>query len=216
MRRYRRSILASAGAASITGMAGCTGLSTFFGSELPDCTGPQTTGVPVPIRGRSSAPVSVVVFSDFASNECKTFAEDAAPRIGDHIQQGNVLYWYRDFPIPVSERSFPVANAARAVQDNAGTGAFWLFYERVFANQGEYGTAELVEYAEDLSVPPEAIRSAVADAPYCELIKADRSRGNERGVDETPTVFVEDRKLVSPSPEEFERTVDEVVGNENS
>jgi len=210
MGRTRRRLLGAVGAAGTAATAGCLGLG-IFGPSLPDCSGDQITDVPAPTRGDDDAPVRVAVFSDFACPHCKTFAEEAAPRIDDLVESGDVLYVHRDFPVPVSGRSFPVANAARAVAYHADDAAFWAFYDRLFANQGEFGADRLAEHAEAVGAPAEAVRAAAADLPFCEAVKADRSAGSDRGVEGTPTAFVAGERYGGPNPEEFEAAVREAV-----
>jgi protein-disulfide isomerase len=200
----RRDVLGATGAVGLSSTAGCLGILT---PSLPSCSGDQITDLSAPAKGPESAPVTVEVYSDFGCPHCATFADEAAPRISGLIEEGEVRYIHRDYPIPASGKSFPVANAARAVQDQGGTDSFWQFYALAFGHQGEFATAKLQEYAKQAGAANADIGRAVDDQPYCERIKADKSRGNDRGVSGTPTVFVGDEKLEGPSADSFESTV---------
>lgn len=204
MRYSRREMLAATGVVGLSSTAGCLGLLT---PSLPDCSGEQITDVGVPSKGAEDAPVTVEVYSDFGCPHCADFADEAAPRISGLIEDGEVRYLHRDYPIPSSDRSFPVANAARAVQNHAGNDRFWEYYDLLFGHQGEYATDKLQEYAKQAGAGDVDVRAAVDDLPYCERIKSDKSRGNDNGVSGTPTVFVDDEKLEGPSADDFESTV---------
>jgi protein-disulfide isomerase len=200
----RRHLLTAIGTASLGATTGCLGL---LGPSVPSCSGGQITDLAAPSRGESTAPVTVEVYSDYACPHCADFADQAAPRITDLIENGDVHYVHRDYPVPVNGRSFPVANAARAVQDYAGNEAFWQFYELAFGHQGEFSTNKLQEYAKQAGAADVDVQAVLEDQRYCERIKQDRKRGNEKGVSGTPTVFVDDEKLAGPAPKEFEEAV---------
>lgn len=210
MERTRRRLLGAVGAAGTAATAGCLGLG-IFGPSLPSCSGEQVTDVAVPTRGAADAPVRIEVFSDFACPHCKTFAEEAAPRIDDLVESGDVLYVHRDFPVPVSGRSFPVANAARAVAYLADDAAFWAYYDRLFADQGAFGTDRLADHAAAVGAPAGRVRAAVENLSFCETVKRDRSAGSDRGVEGTPTAFVAGERYGGPDADEFEAAVREAV-----
>lgn len=206
----RRRLLGAVGTAGLAGTAGCLGLG-LFGPSLPDCSGDGVARVDPPVRGSGSAPVRVVAYTDYGCPHCETYVRTVAPRLDDRITGGDVLYLHRDYPIPASGRSFPVANAARAVQDAAGDAAFWTYYGRLFANQGEYGLDRLVAYADGLDVAGERIRTAVDELRYCEAIKAERATGSEVGVEGTPSVTVDGDLYEAPSGDDLERAVEDAL-----
>ena len=202
----RRALLGAVGTAGLAGTAGCLGLG-LFGPTLPDCPDGGVADLEAPRRGDPDAPVRVEAYTDYGCPHCETYVRTVAPRLSDPIEGGDVLYLHRDFPIPASGRSFPVANAARAVQEAAGDAAFWTYYERLFAEQGDYDLDRLVEYAADLDVEGATIRTAVEDLTYCRAIKTDRSSGSDAGVEGTPTVIVDGDLYEAPSADELEGAV---------
>lgn len=197
-RHSRRDLLAAAGGAGVAATAGCL---SWFRPSAPDCEGEQLTDLAPPARGAADAPVTVEVFSDFACPHCATFATERAPVLDDDVDAGRVRYVHRDFPIPVSDRSYPVANAARAVQYHADDAAFWTYADRLFANQDSFGTDALATHAEAVGVAPATVRDAVESQPFCELLKGERSAGTDRGVESTPTVFVDGEQYENPDRE---------------
>ncbi|MFQ3294606.1 MAG: protein-disulfide isomerase [Halobacteriales archaeon] len=192
---------ATVGTASISG---CLGLG-LFGPSLPDCEGDQITDVSLPTKGQSDAPVTVDVYSDYGCGHCAEWAVEAAPELGDEIEAGRIQYVHHDFVL--SEGSFRVANAGWAVHYYDGTEAFWSFNRLAFQNQGSLSTDTLVDLAERAGASPQRVRTAANELPFCRAIKDDRQAASDRGVSATPTVFVDDEKLVGPSIDDVESAI---------
>jgi protein-disulfide isomerase len=186
--RFRREFLALGGAAATAALAGCSG----GGSNAePIVDGDR------PARGDESAPVTVTAFEDFSCPHCRRFHAQVVPAIVDqYVEPGDVRYLHADFPIPVNERwSYAVAGAARAVFETAGSEGFWPFAAEIFPHQGSYSLDVVESVAAETADAGEAARTAAADGTYREEVEADRERGQELGVNGTPTVFVDDEQV---------------------
>jgi protein-disulfide isomerase len=113
-------------------------------------------------------------------------------------------YQHIDFPLPADEdRSVPYANAARAVQAATGTdtdpaGEFFEYKSAVMSADGpdDDDLAELAESEVDLD--PDIVRDALEDGTYYPTLAADWDRGDNNGVDRTPTVFVDGETVEDP------------------
>jgi len=178
-------------------LAGCSG-----GSGSSDDQGGQSGGDSLgpPVRGDPDADVTLAVYEDFACPHCKNYNENGYPALAEeYVESGEIRYEHRDLPIPVADpESYEAANAARAVQDRGGSGAFWTYAEALFANQSDLGseTPELyADLAEGL-VAADAVREAAVDRAYSETIETDRQRGIDAGVEGTPG-FVLDGEVVT-------------------
>lgn len=206
----RRTLLAlSTGA--IGALAGCS--VPLLGPSTPECSGQQTTGLSAPTAGPSSAPVSVDIYTDFACPHCRDFFLDVYPTVRQRIPTETATYVHHDFPVPVSEWSYPVASAARAVQHTNSDRAFWTFAELAYQNQGEYSNDVLERLAQDVKTDPQTVRRAAEQLPYCRLLKRERKRGTDRGVEGTPTLFVNDQKLEAPSVDELTSAITNTAPN---
>ncbi len=187
---------------TVGSLAGCT-VPFLGGPDPPDCTGDQITELPAPASGPEEAPVTVAIYTDFDCPHCQDFFTEAYPTVRDRTSADTVRFVHHDFPIPVSEWSYPVASAARAVQDARSEAAFWEFTEQAYQHQSEYSTAVLEELAQKTETDPKTVRNASEQLPYCQLLKQEREHGTDRGVEGTPTVFVNDQKLEAPSADEL-------------
>lgn len=192
-RETRRGLLAAVGGAAAA-LAGCLGGSA-------DTPTDRVETLPRPVAGDPDAPVTVAVYSDFACPHCRTWARETWPPLAEeYVDDGVVRYEHHDFPIPVHERwSWEVAGVARAVQDRAGSEALFAVADRLYGLQGSFSEEALVD-AVDAAADVDA-EAAVADGTagvYRPVVSADRAAGLDRGVEGTPTVFV-DGESVDPT-----------------
>jgi protein-disulfide isomerase len=199
MTRLTRRGLLAATAGTVGALAGCSG-----GSSQSEPSGSTETATPAPgqplstpVAGDPGADVTVAVYEDYACPHCATYAESVYPRVReDYLADGAIRYEFHDFPIPVDETvSWQAASAARAVQDTAGAAAFFTYSERLFANQNQLGPDTYAELTEGLEVDGETVRAAATGELYRPTVSGDREAGIDRGVQGTPTVFVDDEPV---------------------
>lgn len=186
----RRRVLGTIAVGSL-GIAGClgSGSGTGDGAENP------------PVAGDPDASVTLESFEDFSCGACRQYTLDGFPLLADsHVEPGLIRYEFRNFPF-IGDTSFEAANAARAVLVEGGDEAFWEFKKRVMENQAQLtaGSAELYgDIAADLEVDREPVETAAIDQEYEDAVSADKSRGEDLGVDRTPS-FAIDGELVDTS-----------------
>ncbi|MFP4218916.1 MAG: DsbA family protein [Salinarchaeum sp.] len=132
--------------------------------------------------------VGVAVFTDLACPACGAFSQRITPQLRSaHVATGHITYVHRDFPLDVHKWARPVANAARAIQDEAGSAAFWSFIEAAFAeaafDRDSPYSYDLIERLGDRIADAGAVaRTAAADRAYAERIDADKTLGERLGV----------------------------------
>lgn len=213
MRRSRRTFLSVAGTAAGFGLAGCLGGS---GSEVPeydcdpDSPGESVSELPRPTIGDPDAGIVVASFEDFACPHCARWKTEEFPTIkADYVDEGIVRYEHWDLPIPVDETwSDGVANAARGVQDRQGSEAFFEFSRVAFEHHEEYSWDVVGYAADEAGAGPCA---AIADGEYGTydaVLQSDVEAGVERGVEATPTVFVDGEAVSEPTAEAVTDAID--------
>lgn len=195
-RPNRRTVLAGIGA-SVATTAGCLGGSTDSGVE---CETPATTqrvsSLPPAAIGPSSASVTVHAWEDLSCPHCKTFALDVVPKLREeYVSDGTVRFVRHDFPIPVSEWAWPAASALRAAQDAADAEALITVADTIYDNQSDYEESVLNEGAQKADVEPCTLLTAARTDKYRPVVENDKQRGVDRGVEGTPTVFVDDEQV---------------------
>jgi protein-disulfide isomerase len=215
MTRTRRDYLVTAGAAAAVGLAGCLGSGDTDGNGQPRESGGENqietsyecdlterepvSDLPPPADGPDDAAVTVDVFEDFACPHCAAFATGGLARLKDeYLGTGDVRFRHFDLPIPVSEWSRRVANAARSVQDASGDDAFFEFSIAAYENQENYSWQLVGDLAEEIGTDPCRVLSDGANGTYEQVLDANRETGIERGIEATPGITV-NGMLISPS-----------------
>jgi len=154
---------------------------------------------------RGKGPVTLVEFSDFECPHCailrpslEKFASENATRVK--------LCWM-SFPLSQHPNSMPAAQAALLARDK---GKLWPVHDAIFENQQRLSTDVLQEILVKAGIPATEWRKALADKKYREEAEAQRAAGVAAGVDATPTLYVNGRKLdLAPTPEILAITVDD-------
>lgn len=166
--------------------------------------------LPAPVRGDPDADVTVMAFEDFACPHCRDYSLGEVPQIAEaYIDPGIIRYEFHDFPIPVADpTSWRAANAAREAQDRGGDSVFWEYEKRLFENQERLGPNTFAAIASELDLDGEAVRTAAVEERHMNTVQADRKIGQDRGVEGTPTVFV-DGNAVRPTAEAIGEAIEQ-------
>ena len=215
-RLSRRAMLATSAAVVTSSFAGCTSVRSALGIGQPSCSGPQRQ-VPTLAVGATAEQSSVTVteYVDFACPHCATYTLETLPEIeAQFIQSGEISYVHHDYPLPVSDWSLPVANAVRSIQAQSGATAAMQVAPLLFSNglqASGYSMRIIGEQAQEVGASAEQTRRAAERKPYCEQVRASKQRGNKRGVEGTPTIFVNDRKLEAPSTDELVSVIEKAL-----
>src|SRR2546422_11094995 len=86
-----------------------------------------------PYQGSTSAPVTLIDFSDLQCHLCDRFVKATEPQINStYVQTGKVAFIYLHLPNRGFD-SFPAASAAQCTNDQ---GKFWQYHNLLYENQG--------------------------------------------------------------------------------
>jgi protein-disulfide isomerase len=156
-----------------------------------------------PGRGGSKPRVTVVVFSEFQCPFCARVTPTLEQLLKSYGDDVRVVFKHR--PLPFHERALPAALAAEAAREQ---GKFWEMHDKLFANQGALGAAELERYAVELGLDLARWKAAMAGGRA--RIDADAALADQLAVNGTPTFFINGRPLVGAQPlAKFKALVDE-------
>ncbi len=140
--------------------------------------------------GSASAPVTVVVFSDFQCPFCSRGAATIAELEKKHGPDGLRVVW-KNLPLPFHDRAKPAAEAALAVHARLGSDGFWAFHDKLFANQRDLALESLLRFAGEVGVRDlEAMRVDLTGHRFAARVDADLRLASELGVHGTPAFFV--------------------------
>ena len=90
--------------------------------------------------------------------------------------------------------------AAQAAECANEQGRFWRFHDMLYLNQGGKGSdafsrEHLQRFAEALGLDTAAFASCLDSGKYASMVADDTNAAQQRGVDSTPTVFVNGREV---------------------
>ncbi|MHB1004412.1 MAG: DsbA family protein [Chloroflexota bacterium] len=130
------------------------------------------------------------------------FARETSKQIiADYVTQNKVRLVYRYFPV-LGDKSFQAAVAAEAA---AQQGAFWPYHDRLYdilATQGNgaFGDLTFRTIAADLKLDTAAFDKSYKDPATAAKVRAELDDGRRQGVQRTPTMFINGRKVEGALP----------------
>ena len=156
-----------------------------------------------PSVGPASAPVTIVMFSDFQCPACARTHPELKRVMAEF--PGKVRLVVRDYPLESTHKNaFIAALAANAA---AKQGKFTEYAEKLYANQDSLDKASLTKFAAELGLNVKQFEIDFSDAAAAAEIKQDQADGNDLGVNSTPTIFVNGVKVHSLSASAFRRAI---------
>ena len=167
-------------------------------------------------EGRSDAPITIYEFADFQCPHCAEFAALIEPLIRQNlVATGKAKYVFYEYPLGF-KWSFISARAGRCANEQ---GKFWDFHGIVFGRQQDWAfdkdaAAKFVTYAGQIpGMDADKFEQCVRSNQYQKEVSESFQLGQSMGVQGTPTLFVNGRKMdpLPSSYSEFERRVREQV-----
>ena len=140
-------------------------------------------------KGRASAPLVMLEFSDFECPFCGRYSRDTYNQVQRaYVDTGMVRYVFRHTPI---ERAHPQAMKAAEAAECAGTqGKFWEMHDKLFANQKALTEPSLVAYAQLLGLNMPSFQSCLTTRQHAARVRSDLDEGMRAGVTGTPAFFI--------------------------
>ena len=153
-----------------------------------------------PDRGPDDAPVTIVAFSDFQCPACAT-----ARRTLDQLMDtcgGQVRLVFRDFPLGGHGDALRAAIAAECAHRQ---GQFWLMHDLLFGHQQALAEEDLLNYARQLRLDEVAFADCLTSEAAEAEVRHDLADGQAYGVNSTPTLFVNGRRVRGAPPSDILR-----------
>ncbi len=166
-----------------------------------------------PMWGNRSAPVTIVMWSDFQCPFCSR-VEPTLQQIRDTYGPDKVRIIWKNEPLPFHPNAKPAAEAAQGVFAMAGNEAFWRFHDTAFKNQSALGTDSYVKWASDAGVKDIAKYKAGLDAhTWADKVDKDNAQGKSVGANGTPAFFINGVNLSGAQPfDKFKAVIDQELG----
>ena len=158
-----------------------------------------------PFKGDENAEIVIVEFSDYACPFCAKFAINTLPKI---MENYNVRFVYKDFPLPMhGEVAIKAHEAANCAADQ---GKYWEYHDILFQRQSEWkdNASKFIDYAKMLNLNVDEFQACLDSGKYREEVMQDVEEGKQLGIRGTPTFFINGERLVGAVPyEKFEEVI---------
>ena len=159
--------------------------------------------------------VTLEEFGDFQCSHCAQFAVGVGKQIKkDFVDTGRIRFVFRHFPF-IGEESFRAAEATECAADQ---NKFWEYHDTVFenwqgANEGHFSDDNLKLFAGSLQLDRGAFDACLDGRKYLGKIEADLRRGEQLGVQGTPSLFINGKMLTPSSNEELVRLIESAIAD---
>jgi protein-disulfide isomerase len=163
-----------------------------------------------PVRGPSTALVTVVEFSDFQCPFCAR-VEPTLDRLRTTYPK-DVRFVWKNEPLPFHARAEPAAEFALEARAEKGDAMFWTVHDELFATQTHLETADLLALARRFGIDEGKVSTAILTKKFKSDIDADSALASAVSATGTPTFFINGRQLVGAQPwEKFQDLVDQEI-----
>lgn len=159
-----------------------------------------------PSRGPLSAPVTVVMFTDFQCPACSAthpVLEDVVRRYGARVR-----LVVRDFPLDMHPNARKAAEAAGAAN---AQGKFFEYISVLYRNQQALDVTSLKRYASDLGLDRARFDADLDGGKYAAEIARDVAEGKSYGITGTPTIFINGVRLLDLSEGAMRAAIDRAL-----
>ena len=144
-----------------------------------------------PYLGNPEAKVLVEEFSDFQCPACGQAYVLTKPIIEQF--KDRIKFEYKHFPLTsLHPNAFLAAIASECALDQ---NKFWEMYNLLFQNQQNLGKEGLLNFAGQLKLNEELFKNCIESGVKDKYVNADKAEGEKRGVQGTPSFFINGKKL---------------------
>ena len=198
-RAKQRSVAAAAGAT-----AGATG------------TGASAM-TPEHVRGASGAPVTLEEFGDFQCPACATTA--GVIQALEKVYGKRLRMIFRQFPLPAHQHG---RHAALATEAASLQGRFWEMHDLLYEKQATWSREPDVRplfesYAQELHLNVPRFKKDFESEQVAAQVDRQREYGVSRGVQNTPTLFINSQLVTPPfTPERLQEAIDAAMSGHKS
>lgn len=197
-------------AAAVLVVAGIIILATR--AATPDIVATDRVGEGA-VWGPETAPVKVVAYSDFGCSHCGDWAENQEQQLrAEYEASGKVRYEYKSQNIGGT----PTRDAANAAECAADQGKFWDYHDALYGRQGTaanpFTKPLLKRYAAELGLDAAQFDVCVDQNLHYDKVRADEVEATSKGVNSTPTFFINGKKIMGAVPyETFKAEVEAAI-----
>ncbi len=159
-----------------------------------------------PSLGNADAPVTIVAFTDYQCPSCAAVhpeLERLVKESGDKVRLVT-----RDFPLDQHVDAFKAAEAAEAAREQ---GKYWEYIRILMRNQSMLSVDKLKAYAGELALDQTRFNAALDSGKFTESVQRDLEEGMRLGINGTPTIFVNGKRVSARGYDELKASVEQAL-----
>jgi protein-disulfide isomerase len=176
-------------------------IQTFLVAPDPPVFSISTSGQPS--LGNDAAPVTIVAFTDYQCPACAVTHPTLSRLVREYGDRVRLVA--RDFPLSQHGEAFKAAEAAEAAREQ---GKYWEYVEILMRNQSALEVSKLKDYASELKLDRGRFDDALTSGKFAEMVQRDIEEGIRLGIESTPTVFINGRRVADKSYEALKAIID--------
>lgn len=138
--------------------------------------------------GKDTAPVELIIITDFECPYCKKMTDQIFPSIlEDFVKPGILRIGYLPFPLSKHPNALPAATAADYINENY---EFWPFFHYLSENSRNLSPDVILDYAEKIGIDSDELKKAFSDEARIQKIIDTRSELAAKGINGTPSIVI--------------------------
>lgn len=160
------------------------------------------------VKGKKSAPVTIVAFTDFQCPFCARFHTPFQEALKAYPDKANFVI--KNFPLPFHSEAKPAAKAALAAGEQ---GKYFEMADAILENQQTLNAAAYSDLAKKVGLNVNKFLKDLKDkdAQYEEIINQDLQQVAEVEVRGTPTFFINGKKTMARDVETIKAEIDKAL-----
>lgn len=217
--RRQRTVWVSALAVAVLVAAGVIGVVAWQASRPEDVAVPTAAtadGAGLPV---GDGPVTVEIYLDFNCPACATLEQTAGPTLQSYLEQGTVTVVYRPIAIldrntttEYSTRAAAAAGCAADYGDNLEQFVAEMMAAQPAGNPAGLSDEEIIAIGGQAGISDPQFGQCVRDGTYEDWVGRSTNEAFDRGVQGTPTVFVDGERVEQLSVEELVARIEAAAG----
>ena len=141
-----------------------------------------------PVLGQSSAPLTIVEFSDYQCPYCSQFQNTIFPKLKqEFIDQGLLRFIHKDLPLPFHNQAEESAAVARCAQRQ---NAFWLAHQALYDQQNCLPCKGPRAIAIAAGLSEQELDQCLKDPKIANVIRSNQSEAGLHNITATPTFVI--------------------------
>jgi len=177
-------------------------------------------GVDDPVEGNAEAPVRIVVFSNFLCPGCRLLSGELHQMVSRFEGRVSVVFKHYAGLICLEQKDPTFAPgtclAAWAAEAARRQGRFWPFHDLLFLVESDYDEGLIRQIALNAGLDMDRFEVEWLSPEVCEKVAMDTNLGRKLGIEGTPMVFLNNKKVENLSPQVLEFLITKILESQEN